>query len=119
MIKQKADEFAQKIRSEADFKQMAVDYSSDDKKIYYQNNDLSLRQDLRKSDLPEYLQSVLFDQALPINSVKVVEGDSSIDVVMLVAREQPVYRQASISTVYLDARETDTDNLNNRKNEYM
>ena len=59
----------------ADFKQMAVDYSSDDKKIYYQNNDLSLRQDLRKSDLPEYLQSVLFDQALPINSVKVVEGE--------------------------------------------
>lgn len=113
--KAKADEFAQKIRSEADFKQMAVDYSSDDKKIYYQNNDLSLRQDLRKSDLPEYLQSVLFDQALPINSVRVVEGDSSIDVVMLVAREQPVYRQASISTVYLDARETDTDNLTTEK----
>ena len=49
---------------------MAVDYSSDDKKIYYQNNDLSLRQDLRKSDLPEYLQSVLFDQALQLTSVK-------------------------------------------------
>ena len=61
------------------------------------------------------MQSVLFDQALPINSVKVVEGDSSIDVVMLVAREQPVYRQASISTVYLDARETDTDNLTTEK----
>ena len=32
-----------------------LDNYFENKKIYYQNNDLSLRQDLRKSDLPEYL----------------------------------------------------------------
>lgn len=111
----KAEEFAKAVNSETDFKRLAIESSSDDKKSFYQNDDLSLRQDLRKSDLPDYLQSVLFDQKLPLGTVKVVEGDTSYDVVMLVARNQPVYRQASISTIYLDARESETDILTQEK----
>lgn len=113
--KDKAMQFADDVKSEEDFKRLAIEYSDDSKKASYQNNDLTLRKDLRKADLPEYLQSVLFDQALASNSVKVVEGDTSFDVVMLVARVQPKYRQANISTIYLDARESNNDTLTSKK----
>lgn len=111
----KAEAFAKAVNSEQDFKRLAIDASSDDKKEYYQNDDLSLRQDLKKSDLPDYLQSELFNQTLPIGSVKVIEGDTSFDVVMLVARQRPTYRQANISTIYFDARESETDTLTQEK----
>lgn len=111
----KAKQFADDVKSEEDFKRLAIEYSDDSKKASYQNNDFSLRKDLRKADLPEYLQSVLFDQKLPVGTVKVVEGDTSYDVAMLVARNQPVYRQASISTIYLDARESNNDTLTSKK----
>lgn len=74
-----------------------------------------MRRNLVKEVLPEYLQKALYDQKFAPNSVKVVKGNNSYDVVMLVNRTKPEYRQANISTIYLDARESDSDTLTTDK----
>lgn len=111
-----ANEFKNAVSNENDFQQLAITYSEDEKKEYYQNNDLTLRSYLRKDDLPEYLQDVLFTDTA-IGSTIVVEGTTSYDVVMLVTRDKPTYQQVQATAIYLDARESDEDTLTNEKME--
>jgi|AKYZ01.1.fsa_nt_gi hypothetical protein len=112
--KEEAEAFKNAVTSEADFKKLARNYTEESMRATYDENDQSLRSHLRKEDLPEYLQTVLFDEVAP-GTVTVVEGTTSYDVVMLVSREKPTYQQAQVATIYFDARMHDTDILTEEK----
>lgn len=112
--KEDAESFKNAITNEEDFKELAITYSDDETKEYYKNNDLTLRKYLRKEDIPEYLQEALFSVDA-IGKTVVVEGTTSYDVVMVISREKPTYQQAKVSTIYLDARESNNDTLTDEK----
>jgi len=114
--KEEANAFKNAVTSEADFKELARNHTEESKRAVYDKNDQSLRSHLRKEDLPEYLQTVLFEE-VTLGTVVVVEGTTSYDVVMLVSREKPTYQQAQVSTIYFDARMHDTDTLTEEKME--
>ncbi|MFV0393714.1 MAG: peptidylprolyl isomerase, partial [Coprobacillaceae bacterium] len=109
-----AEAFKNSVTNEEDFKQLAITYSNEENKEYYQNDDLTLRSYLRKDDVPEYLQDVLFGEVTN-GTTMVVEGTTSYDVVMFVSRDKPSYQQAQVSTIYLDARESNEDSLTDEK----
>ena len=105
---------ASSIKSQDDFKKQAVIYASEDYKAYYQTNDLTLRENLTKSSIPEYLHQALFKE-MKINDVKMVEGEESYDVVMLIDQIKPDYHTVNLATIYLDARSSDSDDLTQEK----
>lgn len=111
---EEAEAFKNAVSSEADFKELARKYTEESMQDTYDANDKSLRSHLQKEDLPEYLQTALFEEATA-GTVMVVEGSTSYDVVMLVSREKPTYQQAQVATIYFDARMHDTDSLTEEK----
>lgn len=111
---EEAEAFKNAILSEADFKELARQYIEESLQDIYDQNDASLRSHLRKKDLPEYLQTVMFDEAA-VGTTIIVEGTASYDVVMLVSREKPTYQQAQVATIYFDARMHNTDALTEEK----
>lgn len=106
--------FKDAVSSEADFKELARKYTEESLKDTYDENDKSLRSHLQKEDLPEHLQTAIFEEATA-GTVMVVEGSTSYDVVMLVSREKPTYQQVQVATIYFDARMHDTDTLTEEK----
>ncbi len=109
------DAFVNQKHTENEFKAFVLKHIDESLKTYYQQTDLSLRDNLRKEDLPNYLQIPLFNNSMQKNEVKMYEGDNSYDVVMFLKREKPIYHQVNISTIYLDARETDTSSITDKQ----
>ena len=108
--KDEATQFVNNVKSEADFIQLAM-------QLRNQDTDFTLRTDLRKTDVPTYLQEPIFHAPMQVTEVKMVEWERGYDVVMLIKREKPMYRQANISTIYVDAKISDGDELRDEKME--
>ena len=108
--KEEATSFIEAAISEQDFQQLAIEYSDQSLKEIYMTTDATLRTNLKSEDIPEYLKAVIFDES-NLGKTILIEGDSSLDIVMVVSREKPIYKSTNISILYLDARESKENEL--------
>jgi len=108
--KEEATSFIEVAISEQDFQQLAIEYSDQSLKEIYMTTDATLRTNLKSEDIPEYLKAVIFDES-NLGKTILIEGDSSLDIVMVVSREKPIYKSTNISILYLDARESKENEL--------
>lgn len=99
----KANEFKKAVEDGASFNEIAYNYSSEDVKEKYSDENSTLRENLRYEDLPDYLKDVLFSNQRYPGEVLVVKGANSYDVVLFLEREKPTYKDANFRMLYVKA----------------
>lgn len=101
-----AEEMAGLVTDEDSFKALAVTYAPEDDKASYEESDLTLVTNRKKTNIsPLVVANWVFAEEREAEDVEVVESTSGYYVVYFINREKPTYRNVDVRHILISANE--------------
>ena len=101
--KTKADAFLNGVKSEADFKKLALEATPEEDRKTYEEGDKSLVKGVTSASLTEAVKTWMFDDTRTSGNKTVLENTTDYTVVYFLKREKPVNLQTSVRHILIAA----------------
>lgn len=107
---QKADEMLEEITDEDSFRELSIQYASEEDREAYEENDRSLYRNRAKADTnPLVVADWLFDEERQTGDKESIESASGYYVVYMVNRERPEFRFVDVRHILIGADRNNAD----------